>query len=140
MWSDIEKVGKNLAKKLCEEDPVRKNIPYDWRVDGPNREIFHLEERAVICVAHLEGIPTTEEELLEYGWGTFSIFYTVWSKERGLGRKIVLDTWNLLKSQNFNNRYVTMSPKTEMAMKFHLKNGAILLQENPTTNNFEYET
>jgi hypothetical protein len=25
-------------------------------------------------------------------------------------------------------------------MKFHLKNGAILLQENPTTNNFEYET
>ena len=48
MWSDIEKVGKNLAKKLCEEDPVRKNIPYDWRVDGPNREMFHLEEKAVI--------------------------------------------------------------------------------------------
>jgi hypothetical protein len=136
----LEKAGISLAKKLCKDDPVRKNIPYDWRVDGPNREIFHLEERAVICVAHLEGIPTTEEELMEYGWGTFSIFYTVWSKERGLGRKIVLDTWNLLKSQNFNNRYVTMSPKTEMAMKFHLKNGAILLQENPTTNNFEYET
>ena len=134
----LEKVGISLAKKLCEDDPVRKNIPYEWRVNGPNREIFHLEEKAVICVAHLEGIPTTEVELMEYGWGTFSIFYTVWSKERGLGRKIVLDTWNLLKSQNFNNRYVTMSPKTEMAMKFHLRNGAILLQENPTTNNFEY--
>ena len=86
----LQKVGIDLAEKLCESDPVRKNIPYDWRVDGPNREIFHLEERAVICVAHLEGIPTTEEELMEYGWGTFSIFYTVWSKERGLGRKIVL--------------------------------------------------
>ena len=134
----LEKVGKNLAKKLCEDDPVRKNIPYDWRVDGPNREMFHLEQKAVICVAHLEAIPTTEEELMSFGWGTFSIFYTVWSKEKGLGRQIIIETWNLLKGQHFNNRYVTMSPKTEMAMKFHLKNGAILLQENPETNNFEY--
>ena len=134
----LEKVGKNLAKKLCEDDPVRKNIPYDWRVDGPNREMFHLEQKAVICVAHLEAIPTTEEELMSLGWGTFSIFYTVWSKEKGLGRQIIIETWNLLKGQHFNNRYVTMSPKTEMAMKFHLKNGAILLQENPETNNFEY--
>ena len=77
---------------------------------------------------------------MEFEWGTFSIFYTVWSKEKGLGRKIVLDTWELLKSQHPNNRYVTMSPKTEMAMKFHLSNGAILLQENETTNNFEYLT
>ena len=134
----LEKVGKTLAKKLCEDDPVRKNIPYDWRVDGPNREMFHLEQKAVICVAHLEAIPTTEEELMSFGWGTFSIFYTVWSKEKGLGRQIIIETWNLLKGQHFNNRYVTMSPKTEMAMKFHLKNGAILLQENPETNNFEY--
>ena len=134
----LEKVGKNLAKKLCEDDPVRKNIPYDWRVDGPNREMFHLEQKAVICVAHLEAIPTTEEELMSFGWGTFSIFYTVWSKEKGLGRQIIIETWNLLKGQHFNNRYVTMSPKTEMAMKFHLKNGAILLQENPEANNFEY--
>ena len=123
---------------MCEDDPVRKNIPYDWRVDGPNREMFHLEQKAVICVAHLEAIPTTEEELMSFGWGTFSIFYTVWSKEKGLGRQIIIETWNLLKGQHFNNRYVTMSPKTEMAMKFHLKNGAILLQENPETNNFEY--
>ena len=32
-----------------------------------------------------------------------------------------------------------MSPKTEMAMKFHLSNGAILLRENKETYNFEYE-
>ena len=136
----LEKVGENLAKKLCQGDPVRKNIPHEWRVHAADREMFHLEEKAVICVAHLERIPTTEEELLSFGWGTFSIFYTVWSTERGLGRKILLETWNLLKDQHINNRYVTMSPKTDMAMKFHLKNGAILLQENPTTNNFEYET
>ena len=123
----LEKAGKKLAEKLCKGDPVRKNIPHDWRVDSPNREMFHLE-----------AIPTTEEELTSFGWGTFSIFYTVWTTEKGLGRKIVLDVWELLKSQHFNNRYITLSPKTEMATKFHLKNGAILLQENQETNNFEY--
>ena len=136
----LEKAGLSLAKKLCEEDPVRKNIPYEWRVNNGLREVFHLGEKAVLCVAHLSAIPTTEEELLSFtDWGTFSIFYTVWSKEKGLGRKIVIDTWNLLKLQHTNNRYVTMSPKTEMAMKFHLRNGATLLQENPETNNFEYK-
>ena len=136
----LEKVGKDLAEKLCKDDPVRKNIPFDWRVVDCRREMFHLEERAVICVAHLSGIPTTEKKLLSLEWGCYSIFYTVWSSERGLGRKIIEETKNLLQGQHFNNRYITMSPKTEMATKFHLKNGAILLQENPTTNNFEYES
>ena len=135
---ELEKAGLSLAKKLCGEDPVRKNIPYEWRVNSPKREIFHLEEKAVLCVAHLNAIPITEEELMSFEWGQFSIFYTVWSKEKGLGRQIIIDTWNLLKMQHTGNRYITMSPKTEMAMKFHLRNGAILLQENPTTNNFEY--
>ena len=135
---ELEKAGLSLAKKLCGEDPVRKNIPYEWRVNSPKREIFHLEEKAVLCVAHLNAIPITEEELMSFEWGQFSIFYTVWSKEKGLGRQIIIDTWNLLKMQHTGNRYITMSPKTEMAMKFHLRNGAILLQENPKTNNFEY--
>jgi len=136
----LQKVGIDLAEKLCEGDPVRKNIPSDWRVADCRREMFHLEEKAVICVAHLKRIPTTEAELMKYEWGTFSIFFTVWSSERGLGRKIIEETKNLLQGQHFNNRYITMSPKTEMATKFHLKNGAILLQENQVTNNFEYES
>jgi len=136
----LQKVGIDLAEKLCESDPVRKNIPFNWRVADCRREMFHLQEKAVICVAHLNGIPITEKELLSFEWGCYSIFYTVWSSERGLGRKIIEETKNLLQSQHFSNRYITMSPKTEMAIKFHLKNGAILLQENPTTNNFEYES
>ena len=54
-------------------------------------------------------------------------------------RQILFDTMDLLKGQHTNNRYVTMSPKTEMAMKFHLSNGAVLLRENEETNNFEYK-
>jgi hypothetical protein len=136
----IEKAGLDVAKRLCENDPIRKNIPSEWRVRDCRREMFHLGDSAVICVAHLDRIPTTEAELMKYGWGTFSIFYTVWSSERGFGRKIIEETKALLQGQHFNNRYITMSPKTEMATKFHLKNGAILLQENQTTNNFEYKS
>jgi len=44
-----------------------------------------------------------------------------------------------LKEHNPNiKRYVTLSPKTEMAKNFHLKNGAKWIAENETTNNFEY--
>jgi hypothetical protein len=33
---------------------------------------------------------------------------------------------------------VTLSPKTEMARRFHLKNGAIIFRENIETINYEY--
>jgi len=35
--------------------------------------------------------------------------------------------------------YVTLSPKTEMARKFHLKNGARELRENSDTVNYIYK-
>ena len=35
--------------------------------------------------------------------------------------------------------YVTLSPKTEMARRFHLKNGARELRENSTTVNYIYK-
>ena len=76
---------------------------------------------------------------MSFGAGDISVLYSVWSNKKGSGRKIVFDTLDLLKSQySKNHRYVTMSPKTEMAMKFHTDNGAKLLQENPITYNFEY--
>jgi hypothetical protein len=34
---------------------------------------------------------------------------------------------------------VTLSPKTEMARKFHTSNGAKTLKENDETVNYEYE-
>ncbi len=36
-------------------------------------------------------------------------------------------------------RWVTLSPKTEMARVFHHKNGAFTLQENLETINYEYQ-
>ena len=35
-------------------------------------------------------------------------------------------------------RYVTLSPKTEMAKRFHMRNGAVVFRENEDTVNYEY--
>ena len=148
----LQKAGLELTKEFCKKDPVRPNIPYDWRVQTRWNEVFYLESRwenhrgsektvdAVLCVAHLNDIPKTEDELMSMEHGFISVFYTVWSNRKGQGRQIIFDTMDLLKGQHpKSQRYVTLSPKTEMAMKFHLSNGAILLRENKETNNFEYE-
>ena len=70
---------------------------------------------------------------------TVAVFYTVWSYGAGAGREIVFRAMEWTK-ENYPNvkRYVTLSPPTKMAEKFHLRNGAIKLQDNQDTVNFEY--
>ena len=67
------------------------------------------------------------------------IAYTVWSKKKGGGKLIVKEVFKKIKKSNHLNRLVTLSPLTEMATKFHSKNGAKLLQVNEDTQNFEYK-
>ena len=43
------------------------------------------------------------------------------------------------RKQDQITRVVTLSPLTDMARKFHLRNGAVELQVNTTSQNFEYE-
>ena len=142
--------------ELCENDPVRPNIPIGWRVAKGSREVYYIESPgpgsptfqidSVLCLAYLNDIPINEDELLSFSHGNkFAIFYTVWSNKKGMGRQIIMDTMKLIRNKNIHNwdkwdiRYVTMSPKTKMAKNFHLRNGAELLQENPLTYNFEYK-
>ena len=144
------------AVELCESDPVRPNIPIGWRVAEGSREVYYIETPgpgsptfqidSVLCLAYLNDIPINEDELLSFSHGNkFAIFYTVWSNTKGMGRQIIMDTMKLIRDKNIHNwdkwdiRYVTMSPKTKMAKDFHLRNGAELIQKNPTTYNFEYK-
>ena len=53
-----------------------------------------------------------------------------------LGHK---EVFKKIKKSNHLNRLITLSPLTEMATKFHSKNGAKLLKVNENTQNFEYE-
>ena len=91
-----------------------------------------------MCLAYTDHVPIDEEDLLSSKVGNIVVAYTVWSNKRGLGRKIILDIYKTIQNTQRFNRLVTLSPKTEMAMKFHLSNGAKLISENPLSNNFEY--
>ena len=71
--------------------------------------------------------------------GKIAIAYTVWSKKKGGGKLIVKEVYKMIKKSNHLNRLVTLSPLTEMARKFHLRNGAVELQVNEETQNFEYK-
>ena len=71
--------------------------------------------------------------------GKIAIAYTVWSNKKGGGKLIVKEVFKMIKKSNHLNRLVTLSPLTEMARKFHLRNGALEVQINEETQNFEYK-
>ena len=140
----LKKLDKNIVQHVIKDDPVRPHISADWRT-RPGREVYGLynEEanklRAVICVAYTDEVPTCERDM---GWlGTsHAIFYTVWSYDKGAGRDIVFAVAEHIKKTNKDvKRFVTLSPLTEMAEKFHLRNGAKFLDKHTECQNFEYE-
>ncbi len=121
-----------------ENDPVRPHIDAETRI-APGREMYHIDEKAFICLAFVDKVPVSEIEVFGSKVGNIAVAYTVWSLKKGLGRKIIFETQKRIKDTFRFSRLVTLSPKTEMAMKFHLSNGATLLQELDHTYNFEYD-
>ena len=131
---------------LIEDDPVRPNIPRESRV-GDNKDIFVLRDengvdvKAIVCVSYQSEVPTSESELFRVDDNpTIAVFYTVWSYDKGSGRQVIFDAVDYIK-ENLPHikRFVTLSPKTELAKRFHLKNGAVVFRENETSVNYEYE-
>ena len=151
------KGAKLVELKECntEEDPVRPELDNKFRT-GFGRKIYGVkyqrEIHAVMCFAYTNKIPKSVEELEKLSTDAFlqsamrdqtggkmAIAYTVWSKKRGGGKLIVKEVFKKIKKSNHLNRLVTLSPLTEMATKFHERNGAKLIQINETTQNFEYK-
>ena len=129
----------NLSEiiELVKDDPVRPHIDPFWRITPP-REVYAIDNIAGLCVAFTNSIPISEIDLVcRIHTGNIAVFYTVWSKEKGMGRKILFDVLDIIKERKYS-KYITLSPKTEMAKKFHFSNGATLLQENHDSYNFEY--
>ena len=135
----LEKLCSKLLvdAELAPQDPVRPHIDAETRL-APGRVIYHIDYQAFLCLAYTDHVPIDEEDLLSSKVGNIVVAYTVWSNKRGLGRKIILDIYKTIQNTQRFNRLVTLSPKTEMAMKIHLSNGAKLISENPLSNNFEY--
>ena len=150
--------GAELVElKNCntEEDPVRPELDNVFR-RSYGRKIYGVRYmgkiHAVMCFAYTNQIPKNVIELDKFSHdaylksaqrdqniGQIAIAYTVWSKRKGGGKLIVKEVFKKIKKSNHLNRLVTLSPLTEMATKFHSKNGAKLLRINETTQNFEYQ-
>jgi hypothetical protein len=151
------KGAKLIELKECntEEDPVRPELDNEFRT-GYGRRIYGVEYQgeiyAVMCFAYTNIIPKSVDELeklstdaflqsamRDQSGGQIAIAYTVWSKKKGGGKLIVKEVFKKIKKSNHLNRLVTLSPLTEMATKFHTRNGAKLVQINEKTQNFEYK-
>ena len=119
------------------DDPVRPEIPREFRV-GTNKFVGTLvDERplAMICVSLMADLHLTA------GLVTVAVFYTIWSYAPGAGVDLLRATVARIQEEFPNiTRFVTLSPKTEMARRFHIKNGAFVLSENSETVNYEYIT
>ena len=133
--------------RLVEDDPVRPEIPASFRVSETS-EIFVLqnsdsfEPEAVVCVAYRDSTPADILELAREpeGMVNTAVFYTIWSYTAGAGRDLIVEAQRSIEAEFPGiQTYVTLSPKTEMARRFHLKNGARELRENPDTINYIYK-
>tara|TARA_S200000501_G_scaffold293098_1_gene278656 strand:- start:659 stop:1174 length:516 start_codon:yes stop_codon:yes gene_type:complete len=137
------------------EDPVRPELDVKFRTSF-GRKIFGVKYKkeicAIMCFGFTNEIPKTVKELelmtkdahlqstlRDQNVGKIAIAYTVWSKKKGGGKLIVKEVFKKIKKTNHLNRLVTLSPLTDMARNFHLKNGAFELQINNETQNFEYK-
>ena len=137
------------------EDPVRPELDVIFR-RSYGRKIFGVKYNkeicAIMCFGFTDDIPKTVKELdlmtrdaylksahRDQNIGKIAIAYTIWSKKRGGGKLIVKEVFKMIKKSNHLNRLITLSPLTEMARNFHLNNGAIELQVNEETQNFEYK-
>ena len=138
------------------EDPVRPELSLEFR-QSHGRKIYGIKDEegdiaAVMCFAFTHDIPKSVEEMDTMSrdaamqavhragvQGSMAIAYTVWAKKKGGGKHMVNEVYKMIKESNHLNRLVTLSPLTDMARKFHLKNGAKEVQVNLTTQNFEYD-
>ena len=143
-----------LQQCNTKEDPVRPELDNEFRTSF-GRRIYGVkyknEIHAVMCFAFTNKVPKDVVQLDKFSHDAFlqstqrgqnvgqiAIAYTVWSKKKGGGKLIVKEVFKKIKKSNHLNRLVTLSPLTEMATKFHIRNGAKLLQVNESTQNFEY--
>lgn len=130
--------------RVIKDDPVRPHIPIEQRV-GDHSEIMALTEDeqvlAVTCMAWLGDIPTSEQDLIIMPkQKSIAVFYTIWSYSPGAGAELLRRAAELLLKEYPNQiqGIVTLSPPTEMARRFHLKNGAVEYRRNTDTVNYGY--
>ena len=125
------------------DDPVRPEIPLEFRV-SEHSEILVLidgdKPTAIVCVAYRDFVPQNCQELTVTPLTpTVAVFYTIWSYASGAGRELIQAARENLSTRKPElTKFVTLSPQTELARRFHLKNGASIFRSNLDSTNYEY--
>lgn len=135
----------NEPKLWSGKDPVAPSLSDSFRTSS-GRKVFSLSSpkgdcAAFICIARLSTIPYRMECLEDYcdPAGSIAVPYSVWSNSPGAGTEIISRVLLAAGEDPDIKRIITLSPKTNMAKTFHLKNGAIELRVNDRFVNFEYK-
>jgi len=137
---------KDLTDKLLDfikDDPVRPEISKDFRVSDGRMVAALVEEEsptAMVCVSFHDFVPQDVNDLNTTAVvPTTAVFYTIWSYKAGKGRELLIQAVRQIQKDHPTiTRFVTLSPKTETARRFHLRNGAIVFRENLDSTNYEY--
>lgn len=143
MLTFIKEIG-NYLLDFIKDDPVRPEIPTDFRVsDGRLVAALVDEEKqpdAMVCVSFHDFVPQDVKDLDNTAVvPTTAVFYTIWSYKAGKGKELLIQAVReIQKTHPSVTRFVTLSPKTELARRFHLRNGAIVFRENVDSTNYEY--
>ena len=122
--------------------PVFKSISYSFP-DRLSFGIFSSPIQAgvlrVLTILEVELDLFSQAACQDGQQGKIAVFYTVWSYSKGAGREIVNTVAKQLHDSERATRFVTLSPLTEMAERFHIRNGAKLLEKHDSCQNFEYD-
>lgn len=138
----ITTISDNFLEYI-KDDPVRPEISKEFRV-SQNRFVAALVEderpTSMVCISLHNFIPTTVDDLQDITTNPdTAVFYTIWSYKPGSGARLLREAVKgIQESYPGITNFVTLSPKTEMAKRFHLKNGAIIYRENSDTVNYQY--
>jgi hypothetical protein len=141
----------DLRDPLCNlvaDDPVRPEIPLNFRITDTS-EIFVLqhesthEPQAVVCVCYKDFTPADILELARdpQGIADTAVFYTIWSYIPGAGRRLINQAVaQIRRTRPEVTEFVTLSPQSDMARTFHIRNGAQEWRRNGDTVNYLYST
>lgn len=139
----IDSLEHQLVDHLS-RDPVRPYINLGFRV-GQGGESFALTDSdqvsSLICCAYKDSVPRSLDQLLRPNLGLpcVAVFYTVWSHRSGAGREIIHQVRSWIKQHRpFVQQFVTFSPPGESVRKFHIDNGAQVLNVNADSINYQY--
>ena len=138
MTEDLLERNHHLALQRIHDDPIRPELDALFR-NSDDREVYSLikddQVLATVCVAYCKEIPTTVHDLRDYNCSpddkdSIAVCY---------GIRMLFSTVDYIQSNYFEvTKFMTMSPKTDMAHKFHTRLGAEILSINQQSINYDY--